>query len=192
VGTLDAEFFLAVGGGAIAKVAALAPTVTGKVVRAGDPLLLPPADMRVRFVAKSPEGSVIDDWLDTITVPDFVGAPLSMSTPRVFRTRSFAEWKALQAETDPQPSPTWQFRRTERALVSVECYARGGEPTAEAHILSREGKELTVLPLPAAQDGRLRFELPVSSFGQGIYLLRLRLHLAGQTAEQVTAFRIIQ
>jgi VWFA-related protein len=191
IASLDAEFLPAAGGAALAKVPAMPATIPGKPAKAAAPVLLPPGLMKVRFVAKAPEGGVIDDWTDQITIEDLARAPVALATPRVFRARSFLEWKALQAEPDPQPSALWQFRRTERALVTVECYAAGA-PAATAHILSREGKELTALPLPEILDGKLKFELPVSSLGQGTYLLRLRLTSGDQAAEQTTAFQIVQ
>jgi hypothetical protein len=191
VGSLDAEFLPPDGGAALARLPATPATVPGKPAPAAAPVLLVPGAVKVRFIAKSPEGGIIDDWIDQAAITDFVAAPVALSTARVFRARSFLEWKAIQSAVDPQPSALWHFRRTERALVVLECYAAAGA-TPEAHILSRDGKELTPLPLPAAQDGRLKFELPVSSLGQGTYLLRVRLKAGDQTAEQVNAFQIVQ
>ncbi len=191
VASLDAEFLPAGGGAALAKIPAMPATIPGKPAKAAPPVLLAPGTVKVRFIAKSPEGGTVDDWTDQVVIEDFSTAPVALSAAKVFRARSFIEWKALQSEPDPQPSALWQFRRTERALVTLECYAAAA-PAAQAHILSRDGKELTALPLPEIQDGRLKFELPVSSLGQGTYLLRIRLTSGDQTAEQVNAFQIVQ
>jgi len=53
--------------------------------------------------------------------------------------------------------------------------------------LTREGKELTELPVPALKDGSVLFELPVGSLGQGTYILRVRATLGAEQAEDMTA-----
>jgi hypothetical protein len=57
-------------------------------------------------------------------------------------------------------------------------------------VLTREGRELTALPVPAAENGYARFELPVGSLGQGTYILRVRAALGAVQAEQLTAIRV--
>jgi hypothetical protein len=188
---LSAEVFPAAGETALAAAADLPPTVPGQFAPVSTPILLEPGDVRVRFVAKSPGGVILDDWNETLSIPAFDGQPVTLSTPRASKARTFAEWKALQSETDPQPIALWQFRRTDRVSIALDCRTAGAEPAIEVHVLSREGKELTPLSAPPLKDGRLRFELPVGSFGQGTYLLRIRATAAGAQAEQVTAFRLV-
>jgi hypothetical protein len=57
-------------------------------------------------------------------------------------------------------------------------------------VLTREGRELTALPLPALENGYARFELPVGSLGQGTYILRVRAANGAEKAEQLTAIRV--
>jgi hypothetical protein len=49
---------------------------------------------------------------------------------------------------------------------------------------------LTALPVPAMEQGYVRFELPVGSLGQGTYILRVRASLGADTVEQLTAIRV--
>ena len=74
-------------------------------------------------------------------------------------------------------------------LVAVECYASKPDaaPVLQAHILTREGRELTELPVPALENGAVRFELPVGSLGQGTYILRVRATQGTDQAEDMTA-----
>jgi hypothetical protein len=57
-------------------------------------------------------------------------------------------------------------------------------------VLTREGRELTALPVPALENGYARFELPVGSLGQGTYILRVRAAHGTEQAEQLTAVRV--
>jgi hypothetical protein len=82
-----------------------------------------------------------------------------------------------------------QFSRSDRVLVALDCYAGqpGAVPVVRAHILTREGKELTELPVPALENGSAMFEVPVGSLGQGTYILRIRATLGAEQVEDMTA-----
>jgi hypothetical protein len=82
-----------------------------------------------------------------------------------------------------------QFRRTDRVLVALDCYTPtpGDLPLIQAHVLTREGKELTELPVPALKDGTVLLELPVGSLGQGTYILRIRATLGTEQVDDMTA-----
>ena len=79
-------------------------------------------------------------------------------------------------------------------LVAVECYSTNPAFTPElsAHVLTREGQELTALPVPALEQGAARFELPVGSLGQGTYILRVRVTLGPERAEEMTPIRVVR
>jgi hypothetical protein len=189
--TLDVEVLPAGGGVPLVPVRTINPTVSGAVVRASDPMPLTPGTVTLHLVARAADGSVVDDWTQPLKVPDLATPAIVLSTPRAYRAPSLVVWRAIRAEPDPQPAAVWQFRRSDRVLVALDCYTRGNEtPSIEAHVLSRDGRELTVLPLPPPEEGRLRFELPAGSFGQGTYLLRVRARIAAGATEQVTGFRV--
>lgn len=190
--TLDVEVAPAAGEGEKPLVRTLTPTQDRVVVPAEAPFVLDPGEARVKFVARAANGSVVDEWVDTVSVTDFTSVAVVLSSPRAHRAPSLAEWRAIRAEPDPQPAASWSFRRTDRVLIDTSASAQSGAPvTFEVHILSREGKELTDLPVPAPEAGRLRFELPVRSLGQGTYLLRVRARAGGSATQWLTAFRVI-
>jgi hypothetical protein len=192
VATLDVEVLSAGGGAPLVPVHTVHPTVSGTVVPANEPMALAPGNVGLHLVARTADGSVADDWIQPLTVPDLATPALALSTPRAYRAPSLLAWRALRAEPDPQPVAVWQFRRSDRVLVTVDCYTRGNEtPTVEAHVLSRDGRELTVLPLSPLEGKRLRFELPAGSFGQGTYLLRIRARIGAESTEQNTGFRVM-
>jgi VWFA-related protein len=191
IGALDVTVLADAGDDPILSIPAVPPTTVGKVEKAAERFPLEPGPHKIRFLAKSPTGEVVDDWTQPLAVLDFRSAPVSVSTPRFFVARTLMEWRALQAESAPRPSAARQFRRTTRVAVSAEVFSSTAPPMVTAHLLTREGKELTALPVPDVVNGHVRFELPVGSLGQGTYLLRVTARAAGQSAAQVSLFRIV-
>jgi hypothetical protein len=178
----------------VAAGAAVAPRAipgqaAGKAPRAAASFELPPGSFNLNFTALGADGSVVDRWTQQFAAPDWSNLALGMSTPRFYRAQSLQELRAIQAAADPAPTAARQFSRSDRVLIDVECYTSkpGALPRLEAHIQTREGRELAKLPMPALEQGRARFELPVGSLGQGTYILRLRATLDSDQVEQLTA-----
>lgn len=146
----------------------------------------------LRFTARARDGSEIDRWVTTLTAPDWQASPVSMSTPRLYRARSLPEWRALQSAPDPVPTAVREFVQGDRVLVAVDCYGSSPDtrPALSAHVLTREGKELTPLPVPEPAQGGARFELPVGSLGQGTYLVRLRATAGAEQAQELVPIRV--
>jgi hypothetical protein len=152
-----------------------------------------PGPFALKYTALGEDGSTVDAWTQSYSAPDWDSAGLAISTPRFYLAQSIAELRAIRASPDPPPSAVRQFSRSDRVLVAVECYtARAGDvPVVQAHVLTREGRELTELPVPALGDkGSVLFELPVGSLGQGTYILRVRATLGTEQVEDMTAIRI--
>jgi VWFA-related protein len=191
VAGVDVEVLTAAGGAPIPP-QTLPATVAGKSERTAAVFELDPGAVSLRLTARAADRSVVDAWTQPLAVPDWGTAVLALSTPRFYRARSLQELRAIQASPDPVPTAVRQFSHSDRVLVSVECYASrpGGTPELSAHVLTREGRELTALPLPALENGYARFELPVGSLGQGTYILRVRAALGAEHAEQLTAIRV--
>jgi hypothetical protein len=87
-----------------------------------------------------------------------------------------------------------QFSRLDRVVVIVDCYgAKAADPIEfTAHVQTREGQELATLPTPAPENGRVRFEMPVGSLGQGTYILRLQAKVGAEETQQLLAFRVVR
>ena len=115
-----------------------------------------------------------------------------MSTTRFYRAQSIQELRAIRTAPDPPPTAVRQFSRSDRVLVRVECYPSppGDVPVIQAHVLTRDGRELTELPVPALDGGSAMFELPVGSLGQGTYILRVRATQGTEQVEDMTAIRV--
>ncbi len=162
---------------------------TGKPARVAAAFEVAPGPFSLKYTARAEDQSTLDTWTQSLTAPDWEASALSISTPRFFLAQSLPELRAIRASPDPPPSAVRQFRRSDRVLVALECYTSrpGDAPQVEAHVLTRDGKELTELPVPAPEAGTVRFELPVGSLGQGTYILRIRATLGTEQVEDLTA-----
>ncbi len=166
--------------------------LAGKAVKTKAAFALEPRPAFLQFKVRNIEGTIVDDWTQPITVPDLKAPSLALSTPELYRARSFSEFRALQSARDPVPSAIRQFSRADRVLVAVECYATSAaeSPVVEVHLLTTEGRELTALSAPPLENGRTRFELPVGSLGAGTYVLQIRGRIREDTVQQVVAIRV--
>ena len=190
-GALEVEVLEDAGGAVLEPARRIGAAEKGTGRHPAEAFSLAPGPATLRMTARSESGSVLDRWLLPIAVPDFNGAPLSLSTPRVYRAQSLAEFRALNAAPDAPPGAERQFARSDRVVVAMDWYGReGGTPEFQAHLLATDGRELAPLPLPPAGAGTLRFELPIGSLGHGTYLLRIRARLGDAAAEQHVAFGI--
>jgi VWFA-related protein len=162
---------------------------TGKPSRVAAAFEVAAGPFSLKYTARAEDQSTMDTWSQGLTAPDWSAAPLAISTPRFFLAQSIQELRAIRASPDPPPSAVRQFRRSDRVLVAVDCYTlRSGDvPVIQAHVLTREGKVLAELPVPALAGGSVLFELPVGSLGQGTYLLRVRATMATEQVEDMTA-----
>jgi VWFA-related protein len=162
---------------------------SGPPARVAAAFEVPPGPFTMKYAAKAGDKSTIDTWTQALTAPDWSTYSLAISTPRFFLAQSLPELRAIRASPDPPPSAVRQFRRTDRVLVALDCYTPtpGDLPLIQAHVLTREGKELTELPVPALKDGAVLFELPVGSLGQGTYILRIRATLGTEQVDDMTA-----
>jgi hypothetical protein len=165
---------------------------TGLASRVAAAFEVPPGPFSLKYTAKGGDQSTIDTWSQALAAPDWSTATLAISSPRFFLARSIAELRAIRASPDPPPTAVRQFRRSDRVLVAVDCYTQRPEdtPRLQAHVLTRDGNELTELPVPALENGTVIFEVPVGSLGQGTYILRLRATLGTEQIDDMTAIVI--
>lgn len=145
--------------------------------------------LHLRHQVVEADGSRSDRLDSTLDVPDFK-ASLSITSPVVFRARTPLEFRALLAATDPIPYAGRAFDRTDRVLVRFALIGPGAaDATVTAHLLSRTGAALTVLPLKTVPAG-YELDLPVSSIAHGDYVISLDAsHGAGQ-ARQLVPFHV--
>jgi VWFA-related protein len=188
------DFEYAVDGKPLAAVRRVAPAKSGTTEGARAVFVLEPGVAAVTVVAKAADGSILDRWTQQAEVPDQPLSGLVMGTPRLYRARNLQEFRAIRDAADPTPGASRQYSRTDRVLVDIQCRPpKPGDPIDfSAHVQTREGQELATLPTPAIENGRARFELPVGSFGQGTYILRLQAKVGAEEVQQLVAFRVVR
>ncbi len=152
---------------------------------------LPAGRQRLRFTSLTAAGETIDRWVQTQLVPDLSKHPIVLATPRFLRARNMIELRAIEANPAPSPTASTRFGATERVLVEIECAAPAGEaPQITVELLNAMGGVLRALEAPPLTNGRLRLPLPVSSLGNGTYILRATALSGEHAAEQWVAFRV--
>jgi VWFA-related protein len=152
-----------------------------------------PGRFRVRFTSHSSSGDVLDRWVQNLIIPSLAEEPLGLATPRFLRARSMAELRMLEANPNPAPVAGTLFRRTERVLMDVECYApEAAMPELSIDLLNAKGDPLRALDIPPPVNGRTRIVVPVASLAPSIYVVRIRASDGERTVEQMAAFRVTQ
>jgi VWFA-related protein len=154
---------------------------------------LKPGPAALKVTLRSAGGAVIDRWTQSLAVPNYAEAALKIGTARVFRTRTLAESKAFDADSDPTPTASRRFRRTDRLVIDVPFTSDLGEPTVEAKLTNRDGKELATLPLAKGGPGGMaRVVLPLASLAPSTYTVRVQVNTGTHTGAQAVAFTVSQ
>ena len=130
--------------------------------------------------------------MNEVTIPDFTGTDVALSTPVVLRARNELEKRQLVADPDALPTASRYFRRTDQLLVRVEAYTPGEtRPVVTAQLLSREGTSMLELPVEQpAPGGPFELELQLASFPRGDYLFEISAAAGDDVATTLIAFRI--
>jgi VWFA-related protein len=162
-----------------------APATAELDVEAGVELVL-------RFAALAADGTVLDQWDQSLTAPVLSGDKLAIGTPRFLRARSAFEAHAIRGGQDPPPAASRRFRATDRVIVEVECYAAEEQSTVvSAQLLNGKGETLIELGVLPAAGGKTRFSLPLSSLAPSTYVLRLDARAGEYEVQQRIAFQIV-
>ncbi len=136
-----------------------------------------PGPLQLRIAVRGERGETLDTEIRDLTVPDMTAVQVALSTPVVYRSANAREFQALMANPSPVPTPSREFRRTERLTVRFDAYAPGTEvPVVSARVLNRVGKGMADLPvrLPQPPATFYQLDLPLAGFAAGEYLLEVK------------------
>lgn len=151
-----------------------------------------PGQMHVNLAIEDSGGEVLDRDRDAIDVPDFTGPDLVFSTPAFVRARNNLEWQELVDDWDAAPTPSREFRRTERVLLRFEMYAPGTTaPELQAWLLNRQGDRLYPFSVEPAADGHPnQIDMQLASLAPAEYVVELTATTSDDELTELVAFRI--
>ena len=112
-----------------------------------------PGELQFALAIEGAAGEVLDRDRGEISIPDFTGPEVVLSTPVFVRARNALEYRDLVNDWTAVPGVSRTFRRTEQIIVRFEAYAPGGgTPAVEARLVNRAGDSIVPLGvIPAGQ-----------------------------------------
>ncbi len=152
-----------------------------------------PGALELNVAIEDEYGDVIDRAVDEVTIPDFTGTDVALSTPVVLRAQNALQMRQFVAEPEALPTATRLFRRTDQLLVRVEAYMPAdGRPAVTARLLNREGTSMLELPVeqPSPSEPH-QLMLQLAPFPRGDYLIELSAVSGDDAATTLVAFRIL-
>ena len=151
-----------------------------------------PGVMQVSMAIEGDSGEVLDRDRREIEIPDFTGPDLVFSTPAFIRARNNLEWEQLVEDWEAVPTPSRDFRRTERLLLRFETYAAGTVvPDVDAWLLNRNGDRMYPLVVQPATDGHPnQVDIQPTGLPPAEYIIELTATTSTGEATQLVAFRL--
>jgi VWFA-related protein len=144
----------------------------------------------LRFTSLDQDNQVLDRWTRDVNVPELEDVELALATPRFMLARSPFEFRALRSPDTP-PSASRRLRKSDRLLVEIEAYAHSETLELSVELLNQRGESLVTLPVPAAEAGKARLEVPLQSLAPATYVLKITAKTAERRAEHHSPFRIV-
>jgi VWFA-related protein len=152
-----------------------------------------PGTLQLRLAVQGERGETLDTDVRDLKVPDLTAAQVGLSTPAVFRSGNAREFQALSANPSPVPTPSREFRRTERLLVRFDAYGPGTEvPTVTARVLNRAGNPMVDVAVRAPQSpgSFYQVDLPLAGFAAGEYLVEVKAKGVEAEAKELVPLKI--
>jgi hypothetical protein len=113
--------------------------------------------------------------------------------PEIIRARTQREFQAATVNPAAPPTPSREFRRSDRLIVRAAAQNTAADPlTVSARLLNRWGqpmRDLQVIDSPGS--GVVQFGLPLAWLVPGDYEIELRTTQAGGVASQKILVKVI-
>jgi len=135
-----------------------------------------PGPLELDLTLVDENGRVLDMDSRDVDVPDPDERRARLMEPEILRARTAVEFRALAADPDAAPTPSREFRRTERLIVRVPAYGAGGAPIpVRARLLNPIGQTMRELQPMAktARDAVAQFELRLAPYAPGTYEIEI-------------------
>ncbi len=151
-----------------------------------------PGTLQLSLAVEGESGDVLDRARQELEVPDFTSPDLVLSSPAFIRARNFLHWKELVENWEAVPTPSREFRRTERLLLRFDAYAPGTVvPDVSAYLLNRSGKRMYPLIVQPSEDGHpTQVDIQPASLAPGDYVVELTITTSDDELTRLVAFRL--
>ena len=152
---------------------------------------VPPGRLQLRMGVNSATGAIDNDDRELV-VPDLTGTDITFATPHVFVARTARDFQMIRTDPTAAPTPSREFRRTERLVVRVQAYAPANASVAiSAKLLNKQGAKMADVPVTATEGQPHLIDLPLAAFAPGEYVLELSAAAEGQqSATELIGFRV--
>jgi hypothetical protein len=155
---------------------------------------VPPGKMQLRVTVQNDKGQVLDTLQQELTIPDYSGTDVRLSTPVVLRARTAREFQSIARDPDPVPSSFREFRRTDRLLVRFYAHSpASGAPDVTVRLLNRGGQKMLDLDFAAPSDAAqpYQIDLPLANFSPGEYVIEIKAKAVSGEASEFVAIRVV-
>jgi VWFA-related protein len=156
-------------------------------------VVVPPGRVELDLTILAEDGTEIDRETRDIDVPE-AGAPRVMGLPpEIIRARTQREFQAATVNPAAAPTPSREFRRSDRLIVRAAAQNTAADPlTVSARLLNRWGQPMRDLQMiDAPGSGLVQFSLPLAWLAPGEYEIELRTTQAGGVVSQKIPVKVI-
>ncbi len=165
---------------------------------ASDPLMssatfdVDPGTLKLSIAVEAAGGNVLDRDRQELEIPDFTSPDLVLSTPAFLRARNNLQWRQLVEDWDAVPTPSREFRRTERLLLRFDAYAPGTVvPDVSAYLLNRVGDRMFPLIVQPSENGHpYQVDIQPAALASGDYVVELTVRTSADELTRLVAFRL--
>ena len=152
---------------------------------------VPPGRLQLRMSVNGANGSIDTDDREVV-VPDLTASDVLIATPRIYVARTARDFQQIRNDPNVLPTPSREFRRTDRLIVRATTYGPGNATvTMTARLLNKQGAKLADIPVTGAPGEPNLIDLPLSALAPSEYLLELSAATEGHSAvKELIAFRL--
>ncbi len=150
--------------------------------------------MQLRVTVQNEKGEALDSLQQELTIPDYAGTDVRLSTPVVLRARTAREFQSISRDPDPVPSSFREFRRTDRLLVRFFAHSpASGAPDVAVRLLNRGGQKMLDLEVAAPPDAAqpYQIDLPLANFSPGEYVIEIKAKAVSGEASELVAIKVV-
>jgi VWFA-related protein len=149
-----------------------------------------PGAVEVRRTLVDRDGASLGSRSMRIDVPDYATAPLAISSPTLFRSRTGIERRQIEANPDAPPYAGHEFERTDQVVVRfVVAGKQAPSATVTARLLNKSAAPLADLTVTSDR-GRYETTLTIASIARGDYLVEITATSSTTHAQALVPIRV--